>query len=58
MENLQDGYEFSREEMAVYLGTMNAIVRIIEDNKRISPTKLKYMLLDEIDSIKKKMTEN
>lgn len=58
MESLQGGYEFSREELAIYLGTMNAIVRIIDENKRISPKKLRYLLMTEIDSVMGKLKEN
>lgn len=43
--------DLSREEYAMYVGTLNAIVKLIEEEPKLTSKRLRHMLLSEIDAI-------
>jgi uncharacterized protein YneF (UPF0154 family) len=47
----------TKPEYAMYIGTLNAIVKAIEENPKLTTKKLRHMLLSEIDLVSHKVTE-
>ncbi len=49
--------ELTKPEYAMYIGTLNAIVKVIEDTPKLTIKKLRHTLLAEIDSVTSQVTE-
>ena len=49
--------ELTKPEYAMYIGTLNAIVKVIEETPKLTAKKLRHMLLSEIDTVRWKLEE-
>lgn len=49
--------DLTKAEYAMYIGTLNAIVKLIEEEPKLTTKKLRHTLIAEIDEIKHKIME-
>lgn len=49
--------DLTKAEYAMYIGTLNAIVKLIEETPKMTIKKLRHALLAEIDSVTSQVTE-
>ena len=50
--------KLTKPEYAMYIGTLNAIVKVIEETPKLTIKKLRHLLLSEIDSVRWKLEEH
>jgi hypothetical protein len=50
--------DLTKAEYAMYIGTLNAIAKLIEDEPKLTIKRLRHMLIAEIDSVKHNVMEN
>jgi hypothetical protein len=49
--------DLTKAEYAMYIGTLNAIVKLIEEEPKLTTKRLRHMLIAEVDSITHHVTE-
>ena len=50
--------ELTKAEYSMYIGTLNAIVKLIEDEPKMTTKRLRHMLIAEIDTISERTKED
>ena len=50
--------DLTKAEYAMYIGTLNAIVKLIEEEPKLTTKRLRHMLIAEIDTISDRAKED